>query len=219
MSKVARICDALDDRYGKKQWADRGPVLDELIRTVLSQNTTAGNCAEAFKKLRQRFPAWEDARDARWQEIAQAIRSGGLANRKAPRIRAILSEIDERGGVLDLEWIADLADSEALDYLMAFEGVGRKTAACVLMFALGRSVLPVDTHVHRVATCLGLIGKVDADKAHDLLQQLVPPERVYSFHVNTVLHGRQICRARRPQCDRCAIRRNCDYFVEKGGLR
>lgn len=219
MRKVARICDALDERHGKKQWAERGPVLDELVRTVLSQNTTAKNCSEAFRVLKERFPTWEEARDARWQDIAEAIRSGGLANRKAPRIKAVLSQISERRNRLDLEWIADKADSEALDYLTAFDGVGRKTAACVLMFALGRPVLPVDTHVHRVAARLGLIGKVDADKAHDLLQEIVPPERIYSFHVNMVLHGRQVCHARGPECRRCVLRGDCDYFAGKGGLR
>ena len=142
-------------------------------------------------------------------QIAEAIRSGGLANRKAPRIRRILEEVVERQGNLDLSWIVDAPDSEAIDYLLAFDGVGRKTAACVLMFSLGRPVLPVDTHVHRVAMRLGLIVKVSADAAHDLLQTIVAPDWIYSFHVNMVAHGRQVCHARGPECPKCVLKREC----------
>lgn len=149
------------------------------------------------------------------EAIAEAIISGGLANRKAPRIKRIFEEVFERQGNLDLQWIADRPDAEALGYLLGFDGVGRKTAACVLMFALGRPVLPVDTHVHRVAMRLGLIGHISADAAHDLLQEIVPLERVYSFHINMVTHGRQTCHARGPECPKCAIREECRYFAEQ----
>lgn len=215
MSKITRVCEALDSYYGRKRWTDREPILDELILTILSQNTTAANCKLAYARLRERFTDWEHARCARWEEIAEAIRPGGLANRKAPRIKAILEQVHVRQMDLDLEWVADAPDSEALDYLMDFDGVGRKTAACVLMFALGRPVLPVDTHVHRVAMRLGLIRKMSADDAHGALQAIVPPEDVYSFHVNMVLHGRQICHARGPECEICPIREECDYFAEQ----
>lgn len=143
---------------------------------------------------------------------------GGLANRKAPRIIGILRQIYGRQGNLDLEWLRDVSDSEAIDYLMAFDGVGRKTAACVLMFAMGRPVLPVDTHVHRVAMRLGIIGKMSAEQAHDALAELVPPERVYSFHVNMVAHGREICHAQRPKCEICPLRGECDYFARQARI-
>jgi len=217
MSKVDRVCDALDLEYGCPKWTRRERVLDELIYTILSQNTTAANCDEAFRTVSERFSTWDDARLAPWQEIADAIRVGGLADRKAPRIKRILEEIHERQGNLDLEWIADAPDDEALDYFMAFDGVGRKTAACVLMFGLGRPVLPVDTHVHRVATRLGLIGRTTADKAHDLLQSLVPPERVYSCHVNLVTHGRRVCHARNPECGVCVLRDECNHLRTQQG--
>jgi endonuclease-3 len=193
------------------------PVLDELIYTILSQNTSAKNCNEAFRGLSERFPAWEAVMGAPVEEIAAAIRVGGLANRKAPRIKQILEEIFERQGNLDLEWIANTPDREAIDYLLGFDGVGRKTAACVLMFGLGRPVLAVDTHVHRVAMRLGLIGKVSADAAHDLLGEIVPRDRVYSFHVNMVTHGRQVCHARGPECPKCAIKDSCDF--DRSGIR
>lgn len=214
-SRASRICELLDREYGRKEWPRREPVLDELIRTILSQNTTAKNCDGAFGELSERFPEWGDVMRAHPEDIADAIRVGGLANRKAPRIKEILRQIHERQGSLDLEWIADVPDSEAIGYLLAFNGVGRKTAACVLMFALGRPVMPVDTHVHRVSMRLGLIGGVSADAAHDLLQEIIAPEDVYSCHINMVLHGRQVCHARGPECGRCMLREECDYFVQQ----
>lgn len=226
-SRIGRICDGLDECYGRAEWAYTRPVLDELIYTILSQNTTAKNCDQAFETLTRRFPTWHDVMGARVADVATAIAVGGLANRKAPRIQRILSEIFERQGNLDLEWIADTPDAEAIDYLLGFHGVGRKTAACVLMFGLGRPVLAVDTHVHRVAMRLGLIGKVSADAAHDLLQAMLEhPEpvegepvegRVYSFHIGMVTHGRRVCHARGPQCNKCAINKECDFFVEQTG--
>ena len=215
MSRIERVCDGLGGCYGLREWEFTRPVLDELIYTILSQNTSAKNCDEAFRELSERFAGWEAVMSAPAEQIAAAIRVGGLANRKAPRIKQILEEIFERQGNLDLEWIARTPDAEAVRYLLGFDGVGRKTAACVLMFGLGRPVLPVDTHVHRVAMRLGLIGNVSADAAHDLLGEMVPRERVYSFHVSMVTHGRQVCHARGPECARCAIREDCDYFAEQ----
>lgn len=209
------MCELLEQEHGRPQWAGRNRVLDELILTILSQNTTAKNCNEAFRVLSERFVTWEEVRRARTEDIADAIRVGGLANRKAPRIKAILEQVYRRQGNLDLEWIAELPDQEAVRYLVRFEGVGRKTAACVLMFGLGRPVMPVDTHVHRVAERLGLIGRMSTDAAHDALGRLVPPDSVYSCHVNVVAHGRKVCRARNPRCAICVLNRECDYFGSK----
>ena len=214
-SRIERICDGLDEHYGRGKWESGRAVLDELIYTILSQNTSAANCNEAFRKLTERFRAWEAVMRAPVEDIADAIRAGGLANRKAPRIKRILEEVFERQGSLDLDWLADAPDSEAVDYLLAFDGVGRKTAACVLMFSLGRPALPVDTHVHRVAMRLGLIGKCSADAAHDLLQRMVPADRVYSFHVNMVEHGRRVCHARGPDCRVCVLKGECATEIAK----
>ncbi|MCX8052326.1 MAG: endonuclease III, partial [Armatimonadetes bacterium] len=148
MSKIEKVCDALDQEYGRQTWTRRRNVLDELIYTILSQNTTAANCNQAFRELRRRFLTWDQVRLAPTEQIADAIRVGGLADQKAPRIKRILQEISENKAKLNLEWIADKPNDEALSYLTAFEGVGLKTAACVLMFGLGRPVMPVDTHVH-----------------------------------------------------------------------
>ncbi|MGC8862655.1 MAG: endonuclease III domain-containing protein [Armatimonadota bacterium] len=211
-TRIDRICDALEREYGQQRWTRHGTILDELIYTILSQNTSAANCERAFRALIERFPTWDHVRLASQEEIADAIRVGGLADQKAPRIKRILKGIHNRKSNLDLEWLANLADEEALAYLSTFDGVGRKTAACVLMFGLGRPVMPVDTHVHRVATRLGLIEKTTADRAHDLLQALVPPERIYSCHLNLVAHGRRVCRARQPRCNQCVLRAECDHL-------
>ncbi len=213
MDTVVRVCSMLDRHYGPKEWAAREPILDTLIRTILSQNTTGANCSEAFRSLMERFPTWAKVRDAPWEEIAEAIRTGGLANRKAPRIKRVLEQVCARGSEPDLEWVGDLRDAEALEYLTGFDGVGRKTAACVLMFALGRDVMPVDTHVYRVSKRLGLIGNGNVERAHDLLQDMVPPDRIYSFHVNMVQHGRQVCHARNPKCEICVLRKGCEHFA------
>ncbi|MCE5198506.1 MAG: endonuclease III [Armatimonadota bacterium] len=215
MSKISRIVELLDEEYGRQEWTYPERVLDELILTILSQNTTAKTCKQAFARLRERFPAWEDVRLARCSDVAEAIKVGGLANQKAPRIKQILEEVYAQQGSLDLEWLADVPDTEAVDYLLKFHGVGRKTAACTLMFALGRPVFPVDTHIHRIAIRVGLIGDVTADQAHDILQVMIAPEDVYSFHINLVTHGRQVCHAHSPECERCVINEECDYFVKR----
>lgn len=215
MNKIVRICDTLDEYYGKKEWTQAEPILDELIFTILSQNTTAKNCKEAYAHLRERYPDWNTVRLARTEDIADAIRPAGLANIRARRIKSILGDIYARQGNYDLEWVANLPDKEAADTLLEFPGVGRKTAACVLMFSHGKQILPVDTHVYRVAVRLGLIPEVGEEKAHDLLQEMLPRERIYSFHINMVAHGREICHARKPECYICPINKECDYYAKQ----
>lgn len=219
MSVITTVCDLLDEYHGEKQWSNGRPILDELIYTILSQNTSAANSDRAYESLVNRFETWQAVAGSPVEDIASAIKSGGLANIKAPRIKNILLQIGERQhGDTNLDWLAELTDKEAVDYLLGFEGVGRKTAACVLMFSLGRPALPVDTHVHRVAMRLGLIEKVSADAAHDLLAQIVLAERVYSFHINMVAHGRQVCHARGPKCSQCVLDRICRWAgSNKGG--
>ncbi|NLN78349.1 MAG: endonuclease III [Armatimonadetes bacterium] len=219
MSVITTVCDLLDEYHGEKQWSNGRPILDELIYTILSQNTSAANSDRAYESLVNRFETWQAVAGSPVEDIASAIKSGGLANIKAPRIKNILLQIGERQhGDTNLDWLAELTDKEAVDYLLGFEGVGRKTAACVLMFSLGRPALPVDTHVHRVAMRLGLIEKVSADAAHDLLAQIVPAERIYSFHINMVAHGRQVCHARGPKCSQCVLDRICRWAgSNKGG--
>jgi len=203
---VAVVCRRLRRAYGPVEWPQQGPVLDELIAAVLSQNTSDANSGPAFEELRRQFPDWDQVRRAPVARIAAAIRQAGLANRKAPRIKEILQRIyGERGGS-SLEFLHERTAGEALEYLTTFPGVGPKTAACVLLFACRKPVLPVDTHVHRVAQRIGLIGpRTDANQAHRELSGMVVADRVLEFHIQLIRHGRAVCTARRPQCRDCAL--------------
>jgi endonuclease III len=190
----------------------RLPVLDELVATVLSQHTSDTNSERAFAQLKNRFPTWEQVAEAPAGEVADAIRCGGIADQKARRIQAILAAISEREGQTDLSRLGDLDDAAAEAYLESLPGVGPKTAACVLAFAMGREAFPVDTHVHRVATRLGWIpAKTTADRAYRILAPLVPPGIRYDLHLALITHGRTVCRAHRPRCDACVVRDLCAY--------
>jgi endonuclease-3 len=207
---IAAICRRLRRVYGPvKPWQPL-PVLDELIATILSQNTSDANSDGAWEELRRRFPNWDAVRRAPVARIASAIRQAGLANRKAPRIKAILQEVHEQRGTLSLEFVAALPSREAWEYLTSFHGVGPKTAACVLLFACRQPVLPVDTHVHRIARRLGLIGpKTSAERAHVELARQVPAALVLEFHIQLIRHGRTTCAAAQPRCLDCVLLAGC----------
>ena len=184
--------------------------LGELIFTILSQSTADANSYPAYQALTDRFPSWNAVRKAPVAAIAQTIRRAGLSNQKAPRIKRILNQIYRERRRLSLEHLAEMTDAEATSYLMSFVGVGPKTAACVLLFACARPVLPVDTHVHRLGQRLGLIGpRVGANQAHALLQAQVADRHVLDFHVLLVRHGRTICKALRPRCKQCVLLSGC----------
>lgn len=188
------------------------PVIDELVATVLSQHTSDANSERAFAELKARFASWEQVADAPAGQVADAIRRGGIADQKARRIQALLAAIEEREGSLDLRRLAGLDDDAVEAYLLELPGVGPKTAACVLAFALGRPAFPVDTHVHRVAARLGWIPPAaTAEQAHRLLAPLVPPDIRYDLHVALIAHGRSACRARRPACGTCVLADLCPY--------
>lgn len=188
----------------------RSDPLEELVLTVLSQNTSDVNSFRAYESLRGRFPTWEALAVARPTEVAAAIRSGGLSNVKAPRILAILRAIEGREGHMDLSFLRGMSDAEARDYLTSLPGVGPKTAAVVLAFSLDRPALPVDTHVHRVADRLGLIGpKSSAAKAHEVLEAITPPDIRVAMHVGLIRLGREICKPGRPRCEVCPLADLC----------
>lgn len=216
-AKLKRIEASFTEVYGPRLWRAENytdDIVGALMGTVLSQNTSDLNSGRAYQSLKAAFPGgWDDVRTANVSRVADAIRAGGLANVKAPRLQAILQDIYDRHGATNLDHIREWDDAAIRAYLRGFHGVGAKTAACVLMFNLGRPVLPVDTHVHRVASRLGLIGpKVGADAAHDILQSLLDDSSVYSFHVHFIEHGRRVCHARRPACLSCPVRGECDFY-------
>lgn len=190
-----------------------GTPVEELVRTILSQNTSDINSERAYAELRRRFPSWEAVVSAPVEEVADAIRSGGLARQKAPRIQTALAAVLAEDEDPPLASLFTLPLPEAKRRLMELPGIGPKTAACVLLFACGRPALPVDTHVYRVSRRVGLIDPgVSAVAAHDRLESLLKPEEVYPFHVSVIRHGRQVCVARQPRCERCVISDLCDYY-------
>lgn len=214
IEKAREIGELLEQEYGRPAPRRRLSPLDELVLTILSQHTSDMNSDRAFAALKERFDSWEAVRDAAVDQIANAIKSGGLARMKAPRIKELLLRLDTERGSLDLDFLHDMELEEARSYLLTLGGVGPKTAACVLLFSCGKPAFPVDTHVHRVARRLGLIGpKATADEAHRLLEEMVPPDEVYTFHVNLITHGRRICKAQRPLCDQCILAPRCDFFA------
>ncbi len=200
--------------YGEPTWGDPLPPLDELVSTILSQNTNDRNRDLAFTALRRRFPTWEAVRDANPDEVIAAIRPAGLANQKGPRIQAVLREITAERGSLDLGFLSQLSQEEARAWLLKFKGVGPKTAAIVLQFSLGKPAFPVDTHIHRVSGRLGLRPpRMNADQTHRRLAALLPPQTYYAAHLNLIRLGREICQARRPHCPACPLTDLCDYFA------
>ncbi|MFO7711687.1 MAG: endonuclease III [Dehalococcoidia bacterium] len=210
---IERVIDLLEQEYGTPRWQPQGEPVDVLIRTILSQNTSDTNSDRAFASLKAGFEGWEDVASAPVESIARAIRSGGLFRIKAARIKQILERIEEEQGRISLESLGSMTAAEAESYLMSLPGVGYKTARCVLLFSLGKPSLPVDTHILRVSRRLGLIdSRASMDRAHALLEEQVPSSKVYRFHVHMIEHGREICRARRPLCSRCVLRREeCKY--------
>jgi len=208
--RLARVVTLLDDAYGRPVLTPRLAPVDELVYTVLSQNTADVNTDRTFAELRRRFPTWSAVRDAPVAEIEAAIGLGGLAATKAPRIKAILGALSAAADTAepDLAVLEGLDDDAAAAWLQELPGVGPKTAACVLLFALGRPVMPVDTHVHRLARRLDLIDAgVTAEQAHPLLTELAGPDaaQIYAAHVDLVRHGRRVCHARRPRCGECPL--------------
>jgi endonuclease-3 len=208
-ARVRAIRDRLRGTYGRPVERPHGQPIEELVRTVLSQNTNDRNRDIAYARLRERFPAWEDVRDAPLADVEEAIRPGGLAYTKAPRIQSILRELGDHPS---LDWLRDAPRDDAISYLVGLPGVGRKTAACVLIFSFGRPEIPVDTHVFRVGKRLGLISPAASfDRAHDELRLVVDSEDAYELHINLIRHGRAICRPA-PRCPQCPLRRMCPYW-------
>lgn len=206
MLTPSQIIQRLAPAYGRPVLQPSGDPIAELVLTILSQNTSDTNSGRAFIQLMRRFPSWQAIAEAPVEEVEAAIAPGGLARQKAPRIQAALRAVVEHAGSWDLDFLRTLPLEEARAWLRALPGVGPKTAACVLLFSLGGPALPVDTHVERVARRLGLIPQnATAERAHALLEALVPPGEYYPFHMLLIKHGRRTCSARRPACDRCPL--------------
>lgn len=210
--RAIKIHETLLNVFGEPIWRNPLPAIDELVSTILSQNTNDINRDRGFNALRAKFPTWEQVRDAPTNEVIDAIRPAGLANQKGPRMQQVLRAITEERGSLDLSFLAELPLEEARSWLTKFNGVGPKTAAIVLCFSLGIPAFPVDTHVYRVTGRIGLRPeKLTVEQAHPYLEAVFPPETYYAAHLNLIRLGREICNARKPLCMNCPIIKLCDY--------
>lgn len=204
--RIRKVNNLLDPLYGPHVFRSRGDALTVLVQTILSQNTSDTNSSRAFSRLRKRFPTWEQMANADPEGIEAAISSGGLGAIKAPRIKRVLQAIRQDSGSYSLDHLKESPAREGLDYLCSLDGVGRKTASCVLLFALGMPVFPVDTHVHRLARRLGWVPlTTGAERAGSLLDEWVPAEMKHSLHFNLVAQGRAVCQARNPKCSTCVL--------------
>lgn len=210
--RAIKIHETLLNVFGEPIWRNPLPAIDELVSTILSQNTNDINRDRGFNALRAKFSTWEQVRDAPANEVIDAIRPAGLANQKGPRMQQVLKAITEERGSLDLSFLADMPLEEARGWLTKFNGVGPKTAAIVLCFSLGIPAFPVDTHVYRVTGRIGLRPeKLTVEQAHPYLESVFPPETYYAAHLNLIRLGREICNARKPLCMNCPIVKLCDY--------
>ncbi len=205
----------LTERYGYPTWRQHLPAVDELVSTILSQSTTDANRDRGFYALKEKYPDWESVRDAPSDEVIATIRPAGLANQKGPRIQESLRYVSDKVGALTLDFLPNMPIEEAKQWLTAIKGIGPKTAAIILLFSFNLPAFPVDTHVHRVTGRLGLIDtKTTADKAHSILEAIVPSEDYYPAHLNLIQHGREVCKARNPQCQICPLTTYCQYYQE-----
>lgn len=213
---VAYIIQNLERTYGVPSNEREHDPLDMLIQIILSQATSDINSDRTFAALKKRFPDWDALLRARESTVAETIRSGGLANQKASVIKSVLRQIKEQRGTLNLDFLHQLPAEEAARYLQQFRGLGPKTIACTLLFACRKEVFPLDTHIFRILRRVGLIPQKCTDaRAHAIMNEIVPPGKFYSFHVNLIRHGRTLCRPRDPLCERCPIIEYCDYGQAK----
>ncbi len=218
-SKAFQIQRTLLDKYGPPVWRNPLSPLEELVSTILSQNTNDVNRDRAFDGLVKSFPDWESVRDAPQDKVIEAIRSAGLANQKGPRIQQVLSQITKECGELSIDFLRDMPVEDARAWLMKFKGVGPKTAAIVLLFSLDLYAFPVDTHVYRVSGRLGLLlKKMSVDAAHTHLEHVFSERHYYDVHLNIIRLGREVCHARKPECLKCPLRQHCCYWKGQNQL-
>jgi endonuclease-3 len=211
--EVARI---VEGRYGRQKWRKRGTALDSLVGTILSQNTTDANSGRAFENLKMTYNSYEDVMNAPEADLMEVIRIAGLANQKAPRIQRSLRKIYEERGEFDLEFLGDMTADDARDWMTSIKGVGLKTASIVVCFGFDGMAFPVDTHVNRVSQRIGFTPTgTTPDKAHYIMEEIVPPKDYFAFHIQLIQHGRDLCKARNPKCDQCPLAHLCDDYQQR----
>ncbi len=216
---ITEIIDRLAEPHGEYPWERRHDPVSELVTTILSHSTTDANQFAAFDELRRRFPTWEDVRNAPVEDVMDAVRVAGMSSQKGPRVQRALEIVAADGRGEDLEWLGKIPVGEAMDFLVAIPGVGPKTAACVLCFCFDAHVCPADTHVHRIALRAHMVApRTDAIATQEKLTRAIPEGRAYAAHMRLIAHGRTICTARSPKCDRCPALELCPFGRKKQGI-
>jgi endonuclease III len=215
INKAQDFYKILISTFGIPEWRDPLPAIDELVSTILSQNTNDVNRDRAFTNLRAEFPTWESVMQAKPDEIIAAVRVAGLANQKGPRIQSVLKQIHAERGVLSLDFLRAMEKEKASNWLMRHKGVGPKTAAIVLQFSLDIPAFPVDTHVYRVTGRIGIRpSQLNVERTHAWMEQLFNPHQYGPGHLNIIRLGREICHARNPECVICPLKHLCDYYLD-----
>lgn len=212
-AKYPEVAKHLEQRYERRTWRKRGSAVDTLIGTILSQNTTDTNSGKAFRQLKDAYPTYDDVLNAPVDELMDVIRVAGLANQKAPRIQRALQKIKDERGAFDLDFLAAMDADTARDWLTSIKGIGLKTASIVVCFGYDGAAFPVDTHVNRVSQRIGFTPPgTTPDKAHYIMEEIVPPKDYFAFHIQLIQHGRAVCKARTPRCSECPLTHVCDYY-------
>jgi endonuclease-3 len=208
--EVAKIVEQL---YGRRKWRQRGTALDTLIGTILSQNTTDKNSGRAFQNLKDTYETWDDVLNAPVEDLIDVIRVAGLGNQKGPRIQRALQKVLDERGEFDLEFLAEMDSETAREWLTDVKGIGLKTASIVVCFSFDGFAFPVDTHVNRVSQRIGFTPQgTTPEKAHYIMEEIVPPKDYFAFHIQLIQHGRALCKARNPKCNECPLKHICDYY-------
>ncbi len=214
--KYPEVATILEQTYGRKVWKRRGSALDTLIGTILSQNTTDKNSSRAFNNLKDTYDDYQAVLDAPEEELIEVIRVAGLANQKGPRIQRALRTVLEREGEFNIEFLGELGSDEARDWLTEIKGIGLKTASIVVCFGFGGNCFPVDTHVNRTSQRIGFTPEgTTPNKAHYIMEEIVPPKDYFAFHIQLIQHGRELCKSRKPKCDSCPLTHLCDYYQQQ----
>ncbi len=213
INKAQQVYKYLIAFYGLPVWRKATSPLDEMISTILSQNTNDSNRDAAYKNLHHLYPTWESVRDAPTAQIVAAIRTAGLGNQKAVRIQNILRQITAENGALDLSFLAEMPSAQVRSWLLKFKGIGPKTTAIVMQFSLGHSAFAVDTHIYRVSGRLGLRPPtMNVEQTHKWMEKIFKPDQYGTGHLNLIRLGREICMARKPACPGCPLRSFCNYY-------
>jgi len=210
--KYPEVAKILEQVYDRKKWRSRGTALDTLVGTILSQNTTDKNSGRAFQNLKDTYEDYHEVMQAPEQEVIEVVRVAGLANQKGPRIQRALHTVLEQEGELNLDFLEEMSADEAREWLVAIKGIGLKTASIVVCFGFNGDCFPVDTHVNRVSQRIGFTPEgTTPDKAHYIMEEIVPPKDYFAFHIQMIQHGRALCKARSPKCEDCPLSHLCDY--------